>query len=192
LGVNIDIIPPDTADLSPWRLVLAPGLFNLSAPLRTALRGFEGKAIFGPRANCKTPDFAIPPTLGPDLPGLDIRVVRVESLPPGTQVGLESGAFVHWAEDLEGQADVTLRRTDGTAAMVRAGSVQYLAGWPDDATLRDLMRDACAEMSIATIDLPDGVRTRDCGGVRFWFNHGPDAIDWQGEHLPAAGVRMVR
>lgn len=191
LGVNIDIIPSDTADLSPWRLVLAPGLFTLSAPLRAALPSVSGAVILGPRANSKTPDFAIPPTLGPDLPGLDTRVVRVESLPPGSRVGLENGgAFVHWAEELEGQADVTLRRADGAAAMVRAGPVQYLAGWPDDATLRDLLRNACAQVGVTTIDLPDGVRTRECGGVRFWFNHGPDAVEWQGAPLPAAGVRM--
>jgi beta-galactosidase len=121
-----------------------------------------------------------------------VRVVRVESLPPGSSVALQEGSFVHWAEDLEGTAEVTLRRADGTAAMVRAGAVQYLAGWPDDATLRDLLRDACTQVGVGTMDLPDAIRTRVCGGVRFWFNHGPEALDWQGDILPAAGVRMVR
>jgi beta-galactosidase len=192
LGVNIDIIPPDTVDLSPWQLVLAPGLFTLSAPLLDALASFTGRAILGPRSNCKTPDFAVPLTLGPDLPGLNVRVVRVESLPPGSSVALERGAFVHWAEDLEGTAEVTLRRADGSAAMVCAGGIHYLAGWPDDVTLRDMLRGACKDLDVATWDLPDAIRTRLCGNVRFWFNHGPQVVDWDNAPLPAAGVRMVR
>ena len=189
LGLNIDILPPDTADLSRWRLVLVPGLFTLSEPLRAALQDCPGTVILGPRANARTRDFAIPAPPGPNLPGLDARVVRVESLPPGAAVPLASGgAFVHWAEELEGTAEVALARADGSPAMLRAGGVNYLGGWPDDVTLRALLRDACAAQGIATVELPEGLRRRDAGPWRFWFNHDTRPIDWQGRGIPPAGV----
>lgn len=188
LGLNIDILPPDTADLSRWKLVLAPGLFALSAQLRGALAGCAGQVLLGPRSNSKTPDFAIPTPLPPALPGLDARVARVESLPPGAHIPLEGGGnFVHWAEEMEGQAPVTLRRQDGLPAMM-GGKISYLAGWPDDQTLTSILRELCQAQGIATWDLPDALRKRDSGARRFWFNHGATPLVWQGHDIPPAGV----
>jgi beta-galactosidase len=188
LGLNIDILPPDTADLSRWKLVLAPGLFTLSAQLRGALAGCAGQVLLGPRSNSKTPDFAIPTPLPPALPGLDARVMRVESLPPGAKIPLEGGGnFVHWAEEMEGQAPVTLRRQDGLPAMM-GGKISYLAGWPDDQTLTSILRDLCQAQGIATWDLPDALRKRDSGARRFWFNHGATPLVWEGQTIPPAGV----
>ena len=193
LGLNIDIIPPDTADLSRWKLVLAPGLFTLSPELRAALERFAGLSLLGPRTNSRTRDFAIPVPLGPSLPGLDARVIRVESLPPGAAIALsDGGRFVHWAEEVEGTADVVLTRADGLPALLRAGGVHYLAGWPDDATLRAQLQALCAQLGLQVHDLPDGLRTRVCGDVRFWFNHNAAPVAWQGAVLEAAGVRMER
>lgn len=191
LGLNIDILPPDAADLSRWRLVLAPGLFTLSAPLRAALPSCPGAVVLGPRANTRTPDFAIPVPLPPNLPGLDARIGRTESVPPGTRAPLEGGgALVHWLEDLEGTAEVVLRRADGGAAMVAGGNLRYLAGWPEDAALVDLLRDLCAGQGIATTDMPPTLRQRDALGRRFVFNHGTEAADWQGRAIPPAGMAL--
>lgn len=192
LGLNVDILPAGTADLSPWRLVLAPGLFTLSEPLRGALATCGGTALLGPRTNAKTPDFAIRPGLPPDLPGLPARVVRVESLPPGAEVPLAGGgAFVHWAEDLETEAEVVRRRADGGAALIRAGNLHYLAGWPEDATLTDLLRSFSTAAGIETLDLPQGLRTRRTRSRRFWFNHTAEPVDWVGLHLPAGGILVT-
>ena len=189
LGLNIDILPPDTRDLSRWKLVLAPGLYTLPESLRAALPTCPGTVVFGPRANAKTPDFTTPVPLPPALPGLDARVTRVESLPPGASVSLEGGGrFVHWAEDLESRARVVLRRADGQPAMVGADGLRYLAGWPEPGTLRGLLRDLCAERNIMTQDLPEGLRLRDAGSWRFWFNHAAHAVTWAGHSLPPAGV----
>ncbi|SUZ32769.1 Beta-galactosidase [Roseibaca ekhonensis] len=189
LGLNIDIIAPDTADLSRWRVVLAPGLFTLSDSLRAALPSCQGAVVFGPRANSRLPDFSIPSDLGPSLPGLDCRVARVESLPPGSTVGLESGGhFVHWAEDLDTRAEVVLARANGQPAMVRADGLHYLAGWPDDDTLFAVLRDLCHAQGLATMDLPPALRTRSDGRTRFWFNHGSQTITWQGTDLPPCAV----
>lgn len=189
LGLNVDILPADADDLSGRKLVLAPGLFTLSDPLRTALTGCGGTVVFGPRANSKTANFAIPVPLPPALPGLDTRVVRVESLPPGAEIALEGGGrFIHWAEELEGAAPATLRRADGMTALAGTGQLRYLAGWPDDQTLRAILRDLCTEQGIETLDLPDALRTRQAGAQRFWFNHGATPLSWNDRTIPPAGV----
>jgi len=189
LGLNIDILPPDTRDLSRWKLVLAPGLFTLSPELRAALPTCTGQVVFGPRANSKTPDFAIPPDLPPDLPGLKAKVTRVESLPPDIAVALDGGGrFLHWAEEIETSANVILRRADGLPALISAENLAYLAGWPDDQSLQSLLSNFCAQTGITTFDLPDTLRTRRAGNLRFWLNYGPEPVKVASLTIPAAGV----
>ena len=193
LGLNIDILSPDTRDLSDWKLVLAPGLFTLPPALREALATAGGQVVFGPRANSKTADFAIPPALPPDLPGLDARVTRVESLPPGTDLPLtEGGAFRHWAEEVEGSAPVLMRRADGLPALLGSEALAYLTGWPCDETLRAILQRLCAAQGIPTHDLPAGLRRRQAGGLCFWFNYGAAPVTWEGVEIPAAGVVWTR
>ncbi len=192
LGLNIDILPPDTRDLSNWKVVLVPGLFTLPPALRDALATAGGQVIFGPRANSKTPDFAIPTALPPDLPGLDARVMRVESLPPDAHIPLEEGgAFRHWAEEAEGSAPVILRRADGLPALLGNEKLAYLAGWPSDETLPILLRQLCKNQGIETRALPPALRTRQAGDLRFWFNYSHEALTWGDIEIPAAGVVWV-
>jgi len=189
LGLNVDILPPDTADLSPWPLVLVPGLATLSPPLAAALAGHRGQAVVGPRCNAKTAAFAIPHPLPPGLAGLDATVALVESLPPGASVPLAGGgAFVHWRERLEGAAEVVLRGTDGSPGALRSGGLTYLGGWPDEAGMTRILAAACADAGIATCPMPEGVRLRDTPVHRFVFNYSPDPASFDGHDLPPAGV----
>ena len=184
LGLSVDVVPP-VSDLSPYRLVLAPGL-------ATVPEGFgagAGAVILGPRAGARTAEFRIPVPLPPALPGLDCAVTLVESLPPGAVLAVEGGGHVHrWREELEGSASVALRLADGRALMMRAGAVRYLGGWPDEEALGRILRDACAEAGVEATALPEGVRVRDAGAHRFWFNYGPGAVKAHGVTLPPAGV----
>ncbi len=189
LGLNIDILPPDTGDLAPWRLVLVPGVATLSAPLLEAIARHRGRVILGPRSNSKTATFATPVPLPPALPGLDCTVARVESLPPGVSVPLEGGgAFRHWREVLEGTAETVIRDADGGAALMRSGGLDYLGGWPDAAALARILTAACAEQGLAPRPLPEGVGARDTATHRFFFNYRPDAVEVDGVTLPPAGV----
>jgi beta-galactosidase len=193
LGLNVDILPPDTADLSAYKLVLAPGLFSVSAELMAALAAHKGTAILGPRTNSKTSEFAIPVPLPPALPGLDARICRVESLPPDALVPLEDGGnFLHWREKLEGTATVSARTTDGWPALLSAGKLHYLAGWPDDEALARVLQTACAAEGIETDPLPEGLRRRDTETHRFLFNYNPVPAEWAGETIPPAGVIWLK
>lgn len=188
LGLSVDILPPDTADLSAYRVVLAPGVATLTPALLAALPRFSGIALVGPRSNAKTVEFATPVPLPPNLPGLDCTVARVESLPPDVPVPLAAGgAFLHWREMLEG-ADVRERAADGVPAVIGAGGLRYLGGWPDEAALDRMLRDACAEAGVATEPMPGSLRCRDSGGRRFYFNYGPEAARHLGLEVASAGV----
>ncbi len=183
LGLSVDLVPPG-AELSAYRLVLAPGLATIPGGVSGG-----GAVILGPRAGARTAEFRIPVPLPPAIPGLDCTVALCESLPPGASLAIEGGGFVHrWREELEGTAEVAARLADGRPLMMRAGGLRYLGGWPDEEGLGRILRDACAEAGIETMALPEGVRVRDAGPHRFWFNYGPEAVEAHGIALPPAGV----
>ncbi len=189
LGLSIDILPPDTADLSAYRLVLIPGLATLSTELTKALRTFQGTALIGPRSNSKTRDMATPVPLPPNLPGLDITVSRVESLPPGITVPLSNGGtLAHWFEHLEGRADTRVTTAHGLPALVNADNLHYLAGWPTPDSFVDLLDTLCQGASIPTTRVSDGLRLRDTATHRFAFNYAPDPVTFEGTEIPPAGV----
>ncbi len=186
LGLNVDIVPPNTSDLSGYRLTLAPGIMHLSDPLRNALS--NATALIGPRTDTKTEHLSIPTPMGPNLDGLDTTVVLTESLPPQASVSLENGGqFLHWREILEGNAPVKLRATDGAPAIV-GDKLRYLAGWPDDATWDMILRGMCDEVGVTHHVLPDGLRIRDTETHRFVFNYAPEPLPWNGTDIAPAGV----
>jgi beta-galactosidase len=185
-GLNVDIVPPDIADLSGYKFTLAPGIMHLSAPLRAALT--DATALIGPRTDTKSEHLSIPTPMGPNVNGLDVTVVLTESLPPDVGVPLENGGqFLHWREVLEGDAQVRLKTSDGHAAIM-GDKLRYLAGWPDDATWDLILQDLCNEVGLTHHDLPDGLRLRDTKTHRFVFNYAPEPLDWNGVKIPAAGV----
>ena len=188
-GLNVDILPPDVADLSAYKMVLAPGIATLSDPLLSALAAYKGISLIGPRTNSKTIEFSIPVPLPPNLPGLDSVVARVESLPPDVPVPLAlGGQFLHWREKLEGGAEVVEAATDGWPAMLRAGGLHYLGGWPDDATLDRIIAALAPVAGLELDPLPEGLRRRDTATHRFWFNYNAVAVEWGDVTIPAAGV----
>ncbi|MCF7701422.1 beta-galactosidase [Loktanella sp. M215] len=188
-GLSIDILPPDTGDLSAYKLVLAPGLMTLSDPLRAALATYQGIALIGPRSDLKSRDMAIPLPMGPHLPDTDVTVTLTESLPPSEKIKLQGGgAFRHWFEHLDGTAPVHLSTRDGRPAIMGGDHLRYLAGWPDDATFDGIVGGLCDAAGIATLQLPAGLRVRDTSTMRFLFNYGTKPIDWNGTTIPAAGV----
>jgi len=188
-GLNIDILPPDTDDLSRYELVMAPGIMKLSDPLRQALARFNGIALLGPRTDTKTDELSIPTRLGPNLPGADISVSLTESMPPDDAIALaDGGRFVHWFEHLEGNAEVHGQTIAGQPAIMGNRTLRYMAGWPDDATFDRIITETCAELGLETAALPSGLRIRDTATHRFVFNYAAHAQDWHGTTIPAAGV----
>lgn len=189
LGLNIDIIAPDTADLDPWKLVLIPGLATLSAPLMSALAAFRGHALVGPRTNAKTADFTIPVPLPPNLPGLNCTIARVESLPPDAEVPLAGGGAIrHWHEVLEGTSDIVLKSASGAPVVMRSGGLSYIGGWLDPVAMGQLLRASCAKLAIPVNEMPPGLRRRDSATHRFLFNYNAVPVSFEGITIAGAGV----
>jgi beta-galactosidase len=188
-GVSVDILPGTAQDLAGYKLVLVPGLATMPDGLRSALADSTAPCLIGPRCNLVTDELSVSIPLGPNLPGLDTRVVRVESLPPGVARPLAGGgAVVHWAETLEGTAEVTLAGTDGTAVMVRASHLHYLGGWPDADLWDRILVTLSTQAGLDLVTLPEGLRLRDTGSHRFAFNYAPTPVTWEGRTLEPAGV----
>ncbi|WP_306046794.1 beta-galactosidase [Nioella sp. MMSF_3534] len=189
LGQSVDILPPDTADLSGYRLVLAPGAVTLTEPFKAAIAAHDGPVILGPRTNAKTADMHIPLPLPPAIPGLDVTVSRVESLRPDMPRPVEGGGHVQlWQEDLEGTAEVTLRGADGQPLAMTNGRITYLGAWLDPEALTAFLRDALTRAGVKTTDMPGGLRRRQAGATEFLINYDPEPQTWDGVTVPAAGV----
>ncbi|MGR3541213.1 MAG: beta-galactosidase [Hasllibacter sp.] len=194
LGLDVDVIPAGTADLSPWPLVLAPGLATVPDALRAAMATHPGRVLAGPRTGAKTAEMAIPVPLPPGLPGLDCTVSLVESLPPGADMPLEGGgALTRWREALEGGAGIAERLADGRPAAMAAptkggGRLTYLGGWPDDDAALRIVRAQAEGAGLAPEDLPEGVRTRRTPTHRVWLNYAAQERDTPAGRLQPAGV----
>ena len=206
-GLSVDILSPDTGDLSAYALLVVPGLMRWRDRFLEALRAYGGIAVIGPRAGSKTEHFAIPPALAPNIPDvLDVKVARVETLRADAPVPLEGGgAFRGWREfvDVGPRARIVETTKDGHPALVAQGALRYVAGRPDGEASTRLLRAACTEAGLLALDLPDGLRVRDAGTYRFVFNYDVEAVDpagfgLKGERvlggfpLPPAGVAILK
>lgn len=189
MGLSVDILPPDTDDLTGYDLVLLPGVATLSEPLKKAIETCAAQIVMGPRTNAKTRDFATPVPLPPAIKGFDAVVARVESLPPDVAVPVDGGGqFPIWREKLETSAQVIIDGLDGFPAYVQSGRIHYVAGWPDDELRDRVLSHAAVGAGLTTIRLPEGVRCRDTETHRFWFNYNDHPVNFDGKTIEPAGV----
>jgi beta-galactosidase len=176
LGLDIDIVGPSSA-IDGYKLLLVPSLPMLDEALADRLVALDGSIVFGPRSGSKTRDLQIPPDLPPGLLKglLPLRVARVESLRPGH---VEAGEIpvARWLEDIETTLEPEVRTASGAGLWYRHGRGHYLATWPHPQLLDRVLRRAAAEEGMEVLSLPDGLRLRRRGEVRFAVNYGPESV----------------
>ncbi len=191
-GQNIDILPPDTRDFTGYRLVLVPGLEMMPEGLAEAIAASGAVSCFGPRTGSKTRDFSIPSGLPPDVPGIDGRVLRVETLPSGMlQNSADGGGIKSWREEFETEMTELFRDTAGWPIIAGHGNLHYLTGWPDDGLADRLIGMLCDKAGIKVHPMPPGLRMRRTSSVTFLFNYGDQAVDYAGGTIPPASVVPV-
>ncbi len=192
LGLTIDIVPPDCADLSAYQLVLMPGLYTISKELRTALFRFKGAVLAGPRTGAKTPDMQIPVPLPPNIAGLDLKIQSVQSRRPGEQIALEGGgSFVRYLEDIVGDAPVLLSTKTGEPALLGSKTSAYLGGWPDEKGMRNILQYMCQKNDISTQVMPPGVRRVITQTHSFVFNYNKKAVFLRGAKSRQPGCASI-
>jgi beta-galactosidase len=112
-----------------------------------------------------------------------VRINRVESLRPGIAIPAASSntpaAFDRWREFLVTgpAASVDMTSADGEPMLVSQSRTTYLAGWPNPALLKDLVSRLADRADLATQALPEDIRVRDNGPIRYIFNYGPEPVD---------------
>jgi beta-galactosidase len=182
LGLDVDFVAPG-APLDGYDLILAPSLPIVSEAAVHAFAASSGVVVLGPRTGSRTRSFSIPSNLAPgpfaELAG--VRVLQVASTRPEIVQGVHgavSGAAMRWREFVEADGGALARFDAGDPALDRKGRFHYLACWPDEELLGNLMRLACERASIPTIELPHHIRLRRRGSHIFAFNYGGPAWTW--------------
>jgi beta-galactosidase len=220
LGLGVDVVSP-AADLSAYRLVVAPSLYVLDETVAAALTAFAeagGIVVIGPRSGVKDRCNAVPerpvPAWLDTLAGLEVvDYVSAETTTRfGSSDGTVAGELHGWFEQLELQNAAPLALYEdgpfaGTAAVTscRAGRGRaiYVAGAAAVPTLVDLYRAIGAEAGLPLLDVPDGVEVvplaGDSGRLLFVLNHSDErrvvelaSGDWH-DHVAGApaGGRIV-
>jgi beta-galactosidase len=178
-GLDVDFVPPD-ADLSGYKLVVAPSWPRLEVEAVERLAGSGAVVLLGPRSGSRTAEGHIPPDLppGPLQRLLPIRVTRVETLPRSAPIAVRAGAAVltaHlWREDLQTDLPPLAVFENGGTAWVAKDRVQYLATWADAEFLDVVVAGLAEQARLPTATMPEGVRTRRRDGVRFAVNYAPE------------------
>ena len=192
LGLSVDILPPTTRDFAGYGLVVAPGMMHMPEQLKQDLAKCDARVLIGPRSAARDQDMGIPNPLPPNLPGLNITVARVESLRPDMPIALETeGQIEGYREVLDGKATVALRTKNGSTVAVETGNLCYIGAILDQKGWQGLIQKLCLNSGIHTYDgLPDGVRIRETGTERFWFNY--DTVQHEVEGLTLPPISVLR
>ncbi|WP_240310939.1 beta-galactosidase [Altererythrobacter sp. ZODW24] len=200
LGLDVDIVSPD-ALFDGYAMIVAPSLPIVRPELAVKFAALTCPLLLGPRSGSKTENFAFPDELppGPLQELLPVKVMRVESLREGIEVTSGDGRITRWLEhiDSEGEPEIA-------PVLFKSSNRRYLGGWADAALLRQILGRMADEAGLTTCDLPQDIRIRSHGGLRFAFNHGPDTLSLGkilpgtrdyllgGDDLPPAGVAAWR
>jgi beta-galactosidase len=206
LGLNVDVISQKTS-LEPYQVIAIPSLPIVEPELVASLKTFQGRVLIGPRTGSKTADFQIPPELppGPLQELIPITIHRVESLPHFAPISLNWNSALYqchlWLEHIRTDLTPFIRLPNGEGVAYRHGNINYLASLPDQALLDALIEELTRAEDLNITALPDGVRSRARGRLRFFFNYGPEPVTLHlpqetrfrlgGPELPVAGVAVT-
>jgi beta-galactosidase len=195
-GVAVDFVRPD-ADLSSYRLVLAPSLYLVDDAGAANLTGFAsagGTLVVGFHSgavdeNCHVRLCGYP---GAFREALGVRTDEPFPLLPGESVGLSDGGTAGlWSERVAlAGAEAVASYTDGPLTGVPAvtrnefgsGTAWYVATRPDPATLASLLDRIRAEAGVRPVRAtPEGVeamlRRGPDADYLFLVNHGEEAAE---------------
>ncbi|WP_426504776.1 beta-galactosidase [Dactylosporangium sp. McL0621] len=182
-NITCDFARP-AADLSRYKLVLAPNLYQVTPAVAAGLRSYVaggGTLVLGPFSGVADQDERV--HIG-GWPGLlmDVVGVRVEEHWPQASPGT---IWQEWAEP-RGAAVVESAQggpLDGRPMVFRheygAGIAWYVGTVPAPDALAGLLARACAEAGVRPVlpDLPPGVEAVRRGGVVFLLDHDSGACE---------------
>ncbi len=191
LGLTLDILRPDATSLEGYKLVFVPGLFDLTTDLRLLISNHDGVVVVGPRSGSRNENFRIPNPLPPAIKELDCEIDYVETFPKGSAREVQGGGAIHtWFESLKTSAKVVERLADNSPILVANANVYYLGAWPDEQAMASMFEKLAVSAGVNVERLPEGLRKRETLSHEFIFNHNAHAVEFRGEQIEAAGVRI--
>jgi beta-galactosidase len=182
LGLNVDFVFSDS-NMKGYKIILLPSVPVISEATWENLKSSNAIIFATALTGSRTVDGHIPPGLapGPLAADLELRVEQLETLPAFevVKVRIDNHEYPagRWNERVETSADVCARFADGRPAWIRNGRFQYLACWPDERLMCELVRRLCQETCIDCRDLGEDLRLRRAGDMQFAFNYGPETLD---------------
>jgi beta-galactosidase len=187
LGINVDLVP-STADLSRYKLVIAPTAHVADEALAQRLHTYAsagGTLLLGIRSGFKTTsnlvtDEPLPGVLR-DLAGVTITswqsLPLEQSIPFASSIPSFAGEASYWVETLAVETAVSLATYEdgsGTALaenLVGNGRVLTFGFYPTPQQARTLLTHLADQLAIETLpDLPAGVVTFRRDDVRLLLN----------------------
>ena len=191
LGLDVDVIPVD-APLDGYKMIVVPPLPVVPADFAGRLAASGAQVVLGPRTGSKTVDLTIPAALPPGegiAKLIPIRVWRVESMRPNvTEKVDQRGEARHWRDFIEASNGVQVEASfaDGHPAIVRSGSVRYLASLFDETLTQEIFLNVAKAAGLNAAPLPEGIRISRRGGLTYVFNY--NATPYR---IPAAASFIV-
>jgi beta-galactosidase len=191
LGLDVDVIPLD-APLDGYKMIVVPPLPVVPADFADRLAASGAQVVLGPRTGSKTVNLTIPAALPPGegiAKLIPIRVWRVESMRPNvTEKVDQRGEARHWRDFIETSNGVQIEATfsDGHPAIVRSGSVLYLASLFDETLTQDIFLTVAKASCLDAAPLPEGIRISRRGGLTYVFNYSATPY-----RIPAAASFIV-
>ena len=196
-NVTVDFVHPE-ADLSRYKLVVAPNLYQVSDAAADNVIGYVergGNLVVGPFSGVADPDERIR-LGGYPAPFRDLLGLRIEEywpLPDDEPLTLRSELFGDfsarsWAEWLAAGAGTALAEIaagplTGIPAIVRnaygAGTAWYVATLPEERVMARLLALACEQAGVESVlpGLPDGVEAVRRGEYVFVLDHGRGTVE---------------
>ncbi len=189
-ALDVDILPSSAA-LDGYALLVLPCHLRDDAALVARALASGAHTVLGPRTASKAASLRIAEPLPPGAWGeaAGVRVLRVESLPPGVHDAVlwgdaPPGHALRWREHLalDAQTQVLARFADGQPALTRKGTVTYQAASFDAATLGTLLQQAAQQAGLAPQALPADVRISRHSGLSVVQNFSSTAVSLQPPH----------
>lgn len=110
-----------------------------------------------------------------------MQMLRFESFAPHITLKVQTGTATYtasrWRETIGPGAGVHARFETGTPAWISHDRAHYLATWPDELLLGEVLGVLCAQAGLRVRPTGPDLRLRRRAGLQFAFNYGPDPVD---------------
>ncbi len=180
LGLGVDVISPNSPQLASYKALFLPNATVSDDALVNRLSEFKGPVMLFTRTGSKTVECSIPENLAPGAfqKLINVRVNRVESLPPHTRLLTDKKTtLIDWRERIQTSLKPHEICADGWGFHYQQASVHYINACLPKHDLLNLLEKTLQAADIDCLNLGPDLRIQRRGNTCFAFNFGPATIE---------------